>query len=122
MESLKKKYGLFTAVCMVVGIVIGSGIFFKAKDVLAAANGNAAYSILAWLISGLAMVFIATSFAVLATKYEKVNGAVDYAEAICGKKYAYYVGWLVYVANLLSGDDCRACVGKRKIHSRVGWL
>ena len=95
METLKKKYGLFTAVCMVVGIVIGSGIFFKAKDVLAAANGKALDSILAWIISGSFMVVIATTFAVLATKYEKVNGAVDYAEATCGKTYAYYVGWFM---------------------------
>ena len=30
-----------------------------------------------------------------ATKYEKVNGAVDYAEAMCGTRYAYYVGWFM---------------------------
>lgn len=95
METLKKKYGLFTAICMVVGIVIGSGIFFKAKDVLVASGGNALYSILAWIISGLIMVIIATTFAVMATKYEKVNGAVDYAEATCGKSYAYIVGWFM---------------------------
>ncbi len=97
METLKKKYGLFTAICMVVGIVIGSGIFFKAKDVLVAANGNVLHSILAWIISGLIMVVIATTFAVMATKYEKVNGAVDYAESLCGSKYAYYVGWFMSV-------------------------
>ncbi len=97
MEGLKKKYGLFTAICMVVGIVIGSGIFFKAKDVLVAANGNALFSILAWIISGIIMVIIATTFAVLATKYEKVNGAVDYAEATCGRGYAYYVGWFMSI-------------------------
>ena len=95
MEKLNKKYGLFTAICMVVGIVIGSGIFFKAKDVLTAANGNAFYSVIAWLISGTIMVVIATSFGVLATKYEKVNGIVDYAEATCGKNYAYFVGWFL---------------------------
>ena len=95
MEQLKKKYGLFTAICMVVGIVIGSGIFFKAKDVLTAAGGSALYSILAWVISGLIMVVIATTFAVMATKYEKVNGAVDYAEAMCGRKYAYFLGWFM---------------------------
>ena len=95
MEKLNKKYGLFTAICMVVGIVIGSGIFFKAKDVLTAANGNALYSILAWVISGLIMVVIATSFGVMATKYEKVNGVVDYAEVTCGKRYAYFVGWFM---------------------------
>lgn len=95
MEKLKKKYGLFTAICMVVGIVIGSGIFFKSKDVLVAADGNGLDSILAWLISGFIMVVIATTFAVMATKYEKVNGVVDYAEALCGRKYAYYVGWFL---------------------------
>lgn len=97
MEQLKKKYGLFTAICMVVGIVIGSGIFFKTKDVLVAANGNALYTILAWIISGLIMVVIATTFAVMATKYEKVNGPVDYAESLCGKGYAYYVGWFMSI-------------------------
>ena len=105
MESLKKKYGLFTAVCMVVGIVIGSGIFFKAKDVLAAAGGDSISSVLAWVISGSIMVVIATTFAVMATRYERVNGAVDYAEVLCGKKYAYFVGWfmsLVYYPAMTS--------------------
>ena len=95
MENLKKKYGLFTAICMVVGIVIGSGVFFKTKDVLEAANGNAFDTILAWIISGFIMVIIATTFGVMATKYEKVNGAVDYAEAMCGTNYSYYVGWFM---------------------------
>ena len=60
MQELKKKYGLFTAICMVVGIVIGSGIFFKTPDVLAKSGYNALYTTLAWLISGLIMVVIAT--------------------------------------------------------------
>ena len=94
MQKLSKKYGLFTAICMVVGIVIGSGIFFKAPSVLANA-GNALNSIFAWAISGMIMVIIATSFGVLATKYEKVNGVVDYAEATCGKRYAFFVGWFL---------------------------
>ena len=105
MEGLKKKFGLFTAICMVVGIVIGSGIFFKTKDVLIAADGNAWYSVLAWIISGLVMVVIATCFAIMATKYEKINGVVDYAEVTCGKTYAYFVGWflsLVYYPAMTS--------------------
>ena len=32
-NKLERKYGLFTAICMVVGIVIGSGVFFKAQTV-----------------------------------------------------------------------------------------
>ena len=31
----------------------------------------------------------------MATKYEKVNGIVDYAEMAVGKKYGYYVGWFM---------------------------
>jgi len=34
MAELKKKYGLITAICMVVGIVVGSGVFFKAEAML----------------------------------------------------------------------------------------
>ena len=33
-NKLEKKYGLFTAICMVVGIVVGSGVFFKAQVIL----------------------------------------------------------------------------------------
>ena len=30
-SELRKKYGLMTAICLVVGIVVGSGVFFKAE-------------------------------------------------------------------------------------------
>lgn len=80
---------------MVVGIVIGSGVFFKAQNVLNLTNKNMPLGILAWLIGGGIMIVCAYCFATLATKYNKVNGLVDYAEAICGKKYAYYIGWFL---------------------------
>lgn len=94
-NKLEKKYGLFMAVCMVVGIVIGSGIFFKAQDILIDTGGNMLIGILAWIIGGIVMVICALTFANFASKYEKVNGIVDYAEAIVGKKYGYYVGWFI---------------------------
>lgn len=95
MEKLNRKYGLFTAICMVVGIVIGSGVFFKAQDVLKETNGNALDGILAWVIGGVIMIVLASTFAVMATKYERVNGVVDYAEVLVGKTYAYFVGWFL---------------------------
>ena len=39
-KGLEKKYGLITAVAMVIGIVIGSGVFFKAEKVLTATGGD----------------------------------------------------------------------------------
>ncbi len=94
-NKLQKHYGLFTAICMVVGIVIGSGVFFKAQDILNYTNGNMLLGILAWVIGGVVMIICAFTFANLATKYVKVNGIVDYAEAVVGEKYAYMTGWFV---------------------------
>ncbi len=94
-NQLKKRYGLFTAICMVVGIVIGSGVFFKAQDILKYTNGNMLLGILAWIIGGVVMIICAFTFANFATQYLKVNGVVDYAEAIVGKKYAYMTGWFL---------------------------
>lgn len=93
--KLEKKYGLITAIAMVVGIVIGSGVFFKAEKVLTATGGNLKLGILAWVIGGIIMIACAYTFAVMATKYQYVNGIVDYAEASMGKKYGYYVGWFI---------------------------
>jgi basic amino acid/polyamine antiporter, APA family len=103
--KLEKKYGLFTAIAMVIGIVIGSGVFFKAEKVLTATGGNLLLGILGWVIGGIIMISCAYTFAVMATKYEKVNGIVDYAEAAMGEKYGYYVGWfmaLIYYPTLTS--------------------
>lgn len=95
--TLKKKYGLLTAIAMVVGIVVGSGVFFKAEKILNATGGNLPIGILAWLIGGLIMMVCAYTFATMATKYSYVNGIVDYAEATMGKRYAYYIGWFMSV-------------------------
>ena len=94
-NSLQKKYGLLTAIAMVVGIVIGSGVFFKAEKILTATGGNLPQGILAWIIGGIIMIVCAYVFATLATRYEKVNGIVDYAEATIGGKYAYFFGWFM---------------------------
>lgn len=103
--ELTEKYGLITAIAMVVGIVIGSGVFFKAEKVLNATGGDLPLGILAWIIGGLIMITCAYTFAVMATRYQYVNGIVDYAEATMGSKYGYYVGWfmaLIYYPTLTS--------------------
>ena len=92
-NGLQKKYGLVTAICMVVGIVIGSGVFFKAQDILNKTEGNMKLGILAWVIGGAIMLCCITAFSVLATQYEKVNGLVDYGEATVGSKYGYALAW-----------------------------
>ncbi len=80
---------------MVVGIVIGSGVFFKADDVLKASGGNLSTALLAWLIGGSIMVVTAYVFSKIATRIEKVNGVVDYFEQAYGQKAGYMVGWFM---------------------------
>ena len=80
-NKLERKYGLFTAICMVVGIVIGSGVFFKAQTILTRVGGDMWLGILAWLIGGAIMLVCLLTFSFMGQKYERVNGIVDYAEA-----------------------------------------
>lgn len=121
MEKLTRKYGLATAVCMVVGTVIGSGVFFKAQNVLSATGGNMPLGIAAWVITGLLMVICSAQFAVMATKYEKVNGVVDYAEATCGKNYAYYLAWFLVNLYYPGMTSVLAWVSARYFGVLFGW-
>ena len=92
-NKLERKYGLFTAICMVVGIVIGSGVFFKAQTILTLTGGNMPQGIVAWIIGGAIMLVCLLTFSFMGQKYERVNGLVDYAEATVGPKYGYMMGW-----------------------------
>lgn len=112
-QKLTKKYGLFTAIAMVVGIVIGSGVFFKAQTILDKTGGDLVASILAWVFGGLIMIVCATAFAIMATKYEKVGGVIDYAEATLGGGYGYYVGWFIGTVYLPAMTGVLAWVSAR---------
>lgn len=95
MEKVKKQYGLWTGIAMVVGIVIGSGVFLKAGGVLQLTGGDLRLAILAWLIGGLIMVITSFCFAIYATKISKYNGVVDYVETATNKKVGYFLAWLL---------------------------
>lgn len=104
-NKLQKKYGLLTAICMVVGIVVGSGVFFKAQNVLNTTEGNMPLGILAWIIGGVVMLICQFNFSTLASYFENVNGFVDYGEANVGKKFAYYIAWfstMIYYPGMTS--------------------
>lgn len=88
-----KKYGLFTSITMIVGIVIGSGIFFKADDVLVYANGNVVLGILIFCIAAIAIIFGSLSISQLATITDKPGGVISYAEEFINKETASAFGW-----------------------------
>lgn len=95
MTEIKKQYGIWTGIAMVVGIVIGSGVFLKAGGVLKLAGGNLKLTILAWFIGGLIMITSSFCFAVFATKVTKYNGVVDYVEVASNEKIGYSLAWMI---------------------------
>ena len=121
MQKLEKRYGLPTAICMVVGTVIGSGVFFKAQTVLEKTGGNMTLGILSWIITGVLMIVCSAMFAVMATKYEKVSGVVDYAEAACGSGYAYYLAWFMVNIYYPAMTGVLAWVSARYFGEILGW-
>ncbi|HPF44983.1 MAG TPA: APC family permease [Syntrophomonadaceae bacterium] len=120
-NGLQKKYGLLTAIAMVVGIVIGAGVFFKAEKVLVATGGNLPQGILAWALGGVIMIICAFVFATMATQYEKVNGVVDYAEATVGVNYGYFVGWFMAAIYYPTLCSVLAWVSARYTCVLLGW-
>ncbi len=80
---------------MVVGIVIGSGVFLKTRDILRNTGGSFSLGVLAWIIGGVVMMLCAYTFAGLAARYERAGGVIDYSEMLLGERYAYAVGWFM---------------------------
>ncbi len=93
MVKVKKQYGIWTGIAMVIGIVIGSGVFIKADRVLNNAGGDLKTALLAWFVGGCIMVMSGFCFAIFANKITRFNGVVDYVEVATNKKVGYFIGW-----------------------------
>ena len=120
-QQLKPKYGLITAIAMIVGIVIGSGVFFKAEKVLNIMGGNLPLGILAWVVGGAIMIIFGYTFSILATRHAGVGGIVDYAEALVGKPYAYVLGWFTTFIYYPAMTGVLSWVTARYFGALIGW-
>lgn len=99
------KYGLITAICMITGIVIGSGIFFKADDILLYTKGNMLLGILIFCVASFAIVFGSLTVSQLAMKTDKSGGIIAYAEEFINKETACAFGWFqlfLYLPSLIA--------------------
>ena len=92
-------YSLFTAITMVVGVAIGSGIFFKADNVLKATGGSVFYGTILFMLGAVAIIFGGLAVAELASRTDKPGGVVTYSEEFVSMSYGSAFGWfhsLVY--------------------------
>lgn len=93
-QEMKKNLGLTTAITIVVGCVIGSGVFFKPQAIYTATGGAPGLGMVAWLITGLVCVAAAMTFAEVAIMIPKTGGMVVYLEEAFGKKAGFLAGWM----------------------------
>ena len=99
----KRNYGLFTAIAMITGVVIGSGIFFKTDDVLAYTNGNVLLGVFVFFVAATAIVYGCLAISQLATRTDKPGGLIAYAEEFVSMGTACAFGWfqtLLYLPTL----------------------
>lgn len=89
----KRRYGLFTAITMITGIVIGSGIFFKADNVLSYTNGNVLLGIIIFVVAAIAIIFGCLTISQLANLTDKPGGLIAYTEEFVGIGPSCAFGW-----------------------------
>lgn len=93
--TLHRALGRYGAIAMVIGSVIGSGIFFKPQKV-AELLGSAEWVLAVWTLAGILCVLGALSLAELAAMIPKAGGLYAYLREGYGKLTAFLYGWCLF--------------------------
>ena len=84
--------GLREAVAVIVGVVIGAGIF-KAPSLVAGFAGDASTMFMLWAMGGLVSLIGALCYAELTTTYPHAGGDYHYLQRAFGRSVAFLFGW-----------------------------
>ncbi|SEF61003.1 amino acid/polyamine/organocation transporter, APC superfamily (TC 2.A.3) [Caloramator fervidus] len=95
--NLKRELGLAAATAIVVGNMIGSGIFMAPQGLAAASNPKA--TIIAWIITALGSMLLALSFANMGAKMPKTGGPIVYTKAAFGQFAAFLIAWTYWIGS-----------------------
>lgn len=90
--TLRRALGPRIAIAVVVGNVIGSGIFLKPGNI-AAESGNFGLIISVWVFGGVLCILGALCLAELAAMLPKAGGMYVYIREAYGRKVAFLAGW-----------------------------
>lgn len=93
MSKPERKFGLLTTVAMIIGIVIGSGIFFKTPEILRDTNGNILIGALAFAVAAFGIIFGGLTIANYTSQDDSVGGLVSYCETAWGSTLGYLAGF-----------------------------
>lgn len=92
-EDLKRSLGFGSAISIVIGTIIGSGIFFKQGSVLDSA-GSSTMAILAWVFGGVITLTGGLTVAEIGAQMPYTGGLYVYIENIYGRILGFLAGWM----------------------------
>lgn len=98
--GLKRQIGLFGAVSILVGAVIGSGIFTTPGTVAAAAGSFGPFMI-AWVLAGASGILCALVYSELAPAMPEAGGPYVYITEAFGKPGGFVYGWSMTIGNYI---------------------
>src|SRR3989454_3382613 len=92
MTELKRSLRTIDGLAMVVGIMVGSGIF-RTPGLVAAYLGRPALTFVAWILGGVVALLGALCFAELSTRHPAAGGKYVYVREAFGPRAGFVVGW-----------------------------
>ncbi|MDP6401570.1 MAG: amino acid permease, partial [Candidatus Marinimicrobia bacterium] len=98
-SKLERQLGLFDSSMMVIGIVIGSGIFMT-TGLMAGAIPSVTLILITWALGGLQMLAGALTYAELGAAMPKAGGQYVYLREAYGPLPAFLFGWVAFIAYL----------------------
>jgi APA family basic amino acid/polyamine antiporter len=96
---LTRRLGLFDSAMMMMGIVIGSGIFLTTGEI-AEDIPSAFLILLAWLVGGLLILAGALTYAELGVSLPEAGGQYVYLREAYGHLYGFLFGWKMFLVNM----------------------
>ncbi|PPJ94631.1 amino acid permease, partial [Staphylococcus aureus] len=89
---IQKNIGFFPALALVMGTVIGSGVFFKVSNITEV-TGTPGMTLLVWLLGGVITICAGLTVAELAAAIPRNGGLTTYIEYTYGKFSGFLAGW-----------------------------
>lgn len=93
LARLRPVLGLFTATTLVVGGVIGSGIFMKPSQIARATQGQLGLILALWLVCGLVNLCGALAMAELSAMLPQAGGTYIFLREAYGRLWGFLWGW-----------------------------
>src|SRR4030067_1743198 len=94
-QSFKKELGLFDSTMIVVGSMIGSGIFIVSADI-SRTVGSSGLLIAVWVITGIMTLIGALSYGELAAMFPKAGGQYVFLREAYNPLIAFLYGWTLF--------------------------